>query len=121
MTDYRADAVLSIHADSCNMPDKSGFKMARAESSYIPESEDRLVACVSQHYARQTGLPFDPYTITYDMTRYHAYYEIDPSTPAAIIEIGFMLDDRDLLVNRPNIVAQGIIDGLICFIEGESP
>lgn len=118
---YRADALLAIHADSCNVPGKTGFKVARAESSYIPSSEDNLVDCISRHYAEETGLQFDPYTITYDMTRYHAYYEIDPSTPAAIIEAGFMLDDREILTESPDVVARGIVDGLICFLEGETP
>ncbi|MGC9357292.1 MAG: N-acetylmuramoyl-L-alanine amidase family protein [Anaerolineae bacterium] len=116
---YQADALLSIHADSCNYPDKSGFKMARAESSYIPVDEDRLVNCVSRYYQARTGLNFDANTITYDMTRYHAYYEIDGNTPAAIIEVGFLLEDRDLLTRRSHLVAQGIAEGLYCFIEGE--
>jgi len=116
---YQADALISIHADSCTYPGKSGFKVARAESSYIPGDEDRLVACLSRFYQARTGLAFDANTITYDMTRYHAYYEINQNTPAAIIEAGFMLDDRELLVERPEVVAQGIVDGLICFVEGE--
>lgn len=116
---YSADALLSIHADSCNIPGKSGFKIARAESSYIPGPEDRLVDCISRHYHEATGLAFDRYTITYDMTRYHAYYEIDPSTPAAILEAGFMLEDRELLTERSDVVARGIVNGLICFIDGE--
>ncbi len=116
---YQADALLSIHADSCAYPGKTGFKLARAESSYIPGSEDRLVNCIIRHYQERTGLPFDANTITYDMTQYHAYYEIAPHTPAAIIETGFMLDDRELLVERPEIVAEGIAEGLICFVEGE--
>jgi N-acetylmuramoyl-L-alanine amidase len=95
--------------------------VARAESSYIPGPEDHLVDCLSRYYAERTGLVFDPFTITYDMKRYHAYYEIDPSTPAAIIEVGFMLEDRDLLTQRPDIVARGIADGLICFVSGDLP
>lgn len=116
---YDADALISIHADSCAYPGKSGFKVASAESSYVPEAEHELVRCVSQFYHEETGLPFDSNTITYDMTRYHAYYEIHEDTPAAIIEVGFMLDDRELLTERPDVVAQGIADGMICFVEGE--
>jgi len=118
---YQADALLAIHADSCNVPGKSGFKIARAESGFHTPSADVLVDCVIRHYSARTGLAFDPYTITYDMTRYHAYYEIDRNTPAAIIEVGFMLDDRELLTQRSDVVAAGIMDGLVCFIEGESP
>ncbi|MBN1262136.1 MAG: N-acetylmuramoyl-L-alanine amidase [Anaerolineae bacterium] len=116
---YQADALLSIHADSCVYPGKTGFKVARAESSYIPSDEDALVGCIVKYYRGRTGLEFDANTITFDMTRYHAYYEIDRNTPAAIIEVGFMLDDRALLVDRPELVAQGIVEGLVCFVEGE--
>ncbi len=116
---YQADALLSIHADSCNVPGKTGFKVARAEGSFIPDPEDRLVDCLSRHYAEHTELEFDPFTITYDMRRYHAFYEINPNTPAAIIETGFMLEDRELLTERPEVVAGGIVAGLICFVEGE--
>jgi N-acetylmuramoyl-L-alanine amidase len=117
---YQADALLSIHADSCNVPGKSGFKVARAEASYIPGHEDRLVGCLSYHYSLITGLPFDQDTITYDMTRYHAFYEINANTPAAVIEAGFLLDDRVLLTEQPDVVANGIVAGLVCFVTGDS-
>jgi len=117
---YQADALLSIHADSCNFPDKSGFKVVSAEADYTPSAKV-LVDCIINRYAARTGLEFDPYTITYDMTRYHAFYEIDRNTPAAIIEAGFMLDDRELLTQRPDVAAGGMVDGIVCFIEGESP
>ena len=118
---YVGDALLSIHADSCGFSGKSGFKIARAESSYIPIHEDRLVNCIIKHYQEETGLAFDADTITYDMTQYHAYTEIDATTPAAIIEVGFLLDDRELLTQQPDVVARGIVNGLVCFIEGETP
>jgi len=117
---YQADALLSIHADSCGFPGKSGFKVVSAESTFTP-SANVLVDCVARYYAERTGLPFDANTITYDMTRYHAYYEIDRNTPAAVIETGFLLDDREILTQRSGVVAAGIVDGLVCFIEGESP
>ncbi|OQA23723.1 MAG: N-acetylmuramoyl-L-alanine amidase [Chloroflexi bacterium ADurb.Bin360] len=116
---YQANVLVSIHADSCVYAGKTGFKVARAESSYIPGSEDILVSCLSRYYHARTGLPFDANTITFDMTRYHAFYEIHQNTPAAIIETGFMLDDRELLVERQDVVAAGIVEGLVCFLEGE--
>jgi N-acetylmuramoyl-L-alanine amidase len=50
------------------------------------------------------------------MTEYHAFYEIEPQTPAAIIETGFMDADRRLLTKHPDRIAQGIVDGLLCFL-----
>jgi N-acetylmuramoyl-L-alanine amidase len=114
---YRAAALVSIHADACNVPEASGFKVARVSSSLVPVLEDRLVACLSERYARRTGLSFHRNSITFDMTEYHAFYEIEPQTPAAIIETGFMAADRWLLTQRQDLVAQGIVDGLLCFLE----
>ncbi|HHN93738.1 MAG TPA: N-acetylmuramoyl-L-alanine amidase [Anaerolineae bacterium] len=121
---YRADALLSIHADSCEpipnaTPPASGFKVASVEDSMVPEAESRLVACLVKCYAERTQMYFHSNSITYDMTRYHNFYEIDDQTPAAIIETGFMWADREVLTQHQDIVAQGIVDGLVCFIEGE--
>lgn len=116
---YQADVLVSIHADACLYPEASGFKVARVADSHVPEVEDRLVACIVERYAARTGLAFHEGSITSDMTRYHTFYEIDPNTPGAIVEVGFMLADRPTLTQRPDLVAQGIIDGILCFLEGE--
>ena len=52
------------------------------------------------------------------MTDYHAFREIDPLTPGAIIELGFMAADRELLTERSYEVAQGVARGIACFLEG---
>jgi N-acetylmuramoyl-L-alanine amidase len=117
---YQADALVSIHADSCNVPEATGFKVARVSSSLVPELEDRLVACLIEKYQDATGLDFHRNSITYDMTEYHAFYEIAPETPAAIIEIGFMDADRRLLTRRQDLVAKGIVNGIKKFIEGSN-
>lgn len=123
---YRSDALVSIHADSCEAfpnatPPASGFKVASVEDSLVPDSEARLVACLTQCYAARTGMFFHANSITYDMIYYHSFYEIDGQTPGAIIETGFMLNDRPMLTQRTDLVAQGIVDGIVCFIEGDSP
>jgi N-acetylmuramoyl-L-alanine amidase len=115
---YQADALLSIHADSCDVPGATGFKVARVTDSAIPEAEDRLVNCLYQEYEAATGLPRHPSSITDNMTNYHAFREIDFYTPGAIIETGFLLDDRDLLAHRPKLAARGIASGVVCFLEG---
>jgi N-acetylmuramoyl-L-alanine amidase len=53
------------------------------------------------------------------MTIYHAFNEIDPTTPGAIIELGFMGADRELLIEHAYEVAQGVARGIACFLEGE--
>ena len=116
---YVADAVVSVHADSCDVPGASGFKVARVSGSAIPEEEDRLVDCLAREYAQTTGLVLHKDSITFDMTRYHAFVEIDPLTPGAIIELGFMGDDRWLLTENSYTVARGVARGIACFVEGD--
>jgi N-acetylmuramoyl-L-alanine amidase len=116
---YRADAFVSIHADSCES-DLSGFKVARVQQSAVPEAEDRLVACLWQEYGEATGLPPHPGSITYDMRDYHAFREIHPLTPGAIIEVGFLGGDRRLLTARPDRAARGVAEGVICFLTAEA-
>jgi N-acetylmuramoyl-L-alanine amidase len=124
--DYRADALLSIHADSCNefrnaTPPASGFKVARVANSMVPEAEDRLVACLKKRYEARTNMYFHANSITADMSHYHTFYEINGQTPGAIIETGFMFADRTTLTEQPDLVVQGIVEGIVCFIEGETP
>jgi len=112
---YVASALVSIHADSCIYPEATGFKVASLEGSANPENQ-LLVDCLVQEYSARTGLPFHANSITFDMTQYHVFNTIAPQTPGAIIEIGFMLTDRELLTGQPELVAQGIVDGIHCFL-----
>jgi len=120
LDDYLADTLVSIHADSCNVPEASGFKVARVLHSALPEEEDQLVECLREEYQTATGLSFHRHSITPHMTEYHAFSEIDSQTPAAIIEAGFMAADRHILLDQQDKVAQGIANGIVCFLATES-
>jgi N-acetylmuramoyl-L-alanine amidase len=114
---YEADALVAIHADSCIARDLSGFKVARAADSAIPQAEDRLVQCLYQEYEAATGLLPHPSTITGDMENYHAFREIKLETPGVIIELGFLLADGHILANETDRMAYGIVSGVRCFLE----
>jgi N-acetylmuramoyl-L-alanine amidase len=112
---YQADVFVSIHADSCQASkDMSGFKVASLEGG--SEESGALAACLWKSYAPATGLAPDPDTVTRDMTDYHSFREIAASTPAAIIETGFLNADRSLLTKQPDRAAQGIVDSIRCFL-----
>lgn len=118
---YQALAVISIHADSCDFinDQATGFKVAAALSNPHPERAARLTACMRARYSQATGLSLHN-SITNDMTGYHAFDEINSETTAMIIEVGFMNLDKQLLTQKPVIVAQGIADGVLCFINNEN-
>jgi N-acetylmuramoyl-L-alanine amidase len=113
LRDYRADAFLSIHADSCQV-DFSGYKVANLEGGTIASQE--FTDCLWQGYGTATGLPRHPNTITYDMTGYHAFREIAADTPASIIETGFLKADRELLTTNHERAVQGVLAGIGCFL-----
>jgi N-acetylmuramoyl-L-alanine amidase len=118
---YRGLLLVSIHADSCEYinDQATGFKVAAAMSTVYPEKAARLTACLRNRYSSATGLPFHPGSVTADMTSYHGFDEIHEDTTAAIIETGFMNLDRQILTQQPNLVAQGIINGVLCFVNNE--
>ncbi len=116
LKEYHATALISIHADACLYPEATGFKVASLEGSTNPLNQI-LVECLASSYQDRTGLQFHANSITYDMTQYHVFNTINNQTPGAIIEVGFMLTDRDLLTEQPDLVAQGIVDGVHCFFD----
>jgi N-acetylmuramoyl-L-alanine amidase len=118
---YQALAVVSIHNDSCAFVNEfaTGYKVAGALDTGAPDKATRLVACLTERYAAETGMSFHANTITPDMTSYHTFYEVAATTPIAIIETGFLNLDRRILTEEPQRVAQGIINGVICYVMNE--
>jgi N-acetylmuramoyl-L-alanine amidase len=118
---YNAQALVSIHADSCEYinDQATGYKVSAAMSTKYQDLAVRLTNCLRNRYADSTGMEFHSGSVTGDMTNYHAFNEIDPETPAAIIETGFMNLDREFLTQNPDKVANGISSGILCFIRNE--
>jgi N-acetylmuramoyl-L-alanine amidase len=119
---YRAVAIVSIHNDSCQYinDQATGFKVAAALNTRDTNRAGRLLACLVDRYQAATGLRFHPGSITPDMTGYHAFSEIDPNTIAAIIETGFLNLDREILTQHTDQVADGVVNGILCFVNNEN-
>ena len=119
---YRAVAIVSIHNDSCEYinDEATGFKVAAALNTRDVNRANRLVACMVDRYHKATGLKYHAGSITSDMTGYHAFSEIDPNTIAGIIETGFLNLDRDLLTQHTDQIADGVVNGLLCFVNNEN-
>lgn len=124
--DFAPRSFLSIHVDSClqgaDFVYATGYKIAHAEPSDNQLEDDRLVTCLTRSYdkvAAKYDKPFNYNTITRNMTEYHAFRKIDPMTPAAIIELGFLGQDYDFLLNHQDEMAQGLARGLDDFLKGQ--
>ncbi len=119
---YRALAIVSIHNDSCEYvnDEATGFKVAAALNTNDIQRANRLTACLVDRYQHATNMTFHVGSITADMREYHAFREIDPNTVAAIIETGFLNLDREILTKHTDRVADGIVQGILCFANNEN-
>jgi len=119
---YRAVALVSIHNDSCDYVNDqaTGFKVSSSMDTRDVNRATRLIACLVDRYERATGLTFHSGSITGDMREYHAFSEIDPNTITAIIETGFLNLDRTILTNHTELVADGVVQGILCFVKNEN-
>ena len=122
LNSYRALAIVSIHNDSCEYinDEATGFKVAAALNTRDLNRANRLTACLVDRYQRVTAMTFHAGSITGDMREYHAFREIDPDTIAAIIETGFLNLDREILTQHTDQVAEGIVEGILCFANNEN-
>ena len=122
LNDYGALAIVSIHNDSCEYvnDEATGFKVAAALNTHDINRANRLTACLVDRYQNITDMNFHAGSITADMREYHSFHEIDPTTVAAIIETGFLNLDREFLTKQTDLVAKGVVEGILCFSRNEN-
>jgi len=122
LENYHAAVLISIHADTCDVIDDqaTGFKVAASTYSHDQNLANRLTLCLDDRYSRVTGLQFKSGSATIDMTDYHAFSAINSATTAAIIETGFLNLDHEILVHHPDLVADGILSGILCFVNNDN-
>ncbi|MCB0182574.1 MAG: N-acetylmuramoyl-L-alanine amidase, partial [Anaerolineae bacterium] len=118
LENLQVDLLVSLHADSCIIT--SGYKIAYTTRAEVLVMTTTLDTCFAENYATATGLSLHADTITHDMTDYHAFREIAPTTPAVILEMGFIGGDQQLLTERSTVVAKGITDTIRCFFAAQS-
>lgn len=122
LQNYQAAALVSIHNDSCVFinNEATGYKVSAAMmNSNVPQESERLTACLIQRYGILSGMKFHFNSITEDMTYYHVFNEINNNTPAAIIETGFLNIDGNRVVTESDLIAQGVVNGILCYVNNE--
>jgi hypothetical protein len=119
---YDADAFVAIHADDGNRGAERGWKVA---APWRASDASRLLRdSLGAAYRGWTGMPEDRYGVTFNMRGYYAFswyrflHAIAPTTPAAIIETGFIssAEDRAVLTGEPETAARGIAAGIITYL-----
>ena len=118
LNNYRADALVSIHANTCYDFGEhvSGYIVAISEARPEFGADAFLRECIAENFGAYVPLERS-YNLTADMTDNHTWRKIHPLTPAMILEMGYMLADQAVLTEDPDLLARAIVDGILCFIE----
>ena len=119
---YVADAVIALHVDSDGVGYWSGFKLAH--NARRGPFEDALLSDVKNAYAQATGMSYDAEHVSRNMLGYYLYnwsryqHAVSPYTPGILIEMGYVSndDDRALMLDHPDLLASGIADGILKFL-----
>lgn len=127
---YEADAFLSVHVDGVTGPTaatRRGWKVAAPFRA--SRASEGLAAALAAAYPAVTGLPSDDEEASNNLRAYYAFasyrywHSVAPTTPAAIIEVGFMTHpaDRELILERPELLAEGIARGVLDYLAAFYP
>jgi N-acetylmuramoyl-L-alanine amidase len=120
-TGFQADLFLSLHADGNSSSQARGYKVSTRWRSEVAALDALLVQSLEESYGSLVRMPLDGNNITRAMRGYYAYstyrgeeYRLGGTTPAAILEMGFMTNaaDRAIMFNNPDLVASGIVAGV---------
>lgn len=121
---YQADAFVALHADGDVTGRLSGYKLASWRNSPNPAIHAPLLQALTAEYGAATGLSLDAKHVSRNMTGYYAFnsrrfkHSVAPTTPAVILEMGFMTNrsDLQLLLGSQDVVARGIANGILRFL-----
>jgi N-acetylmuramoyl-L-alanine amidase len=121
--EYYADLFVSIHGDGSTDRTKTGYK---ASGSWydLTRKASTFAEIMEQAYGASTGLAKDS-NISNRMKGYYAFnwrryeHSLHPMTVGIILETGFITNtsDRALLVNQSEKSVEGIVNGIITYIE----
>ena len=121
--DYQADAFLSLHTDGNDDTSVRGYKVAPTawdESIRSSNLSEAIVVALGS----EADLPTSSY-ISEEMNEYYAFnftkydHAVSASTPAVIVELGFLTnrDDRQYLVSNSDKVAESLRQGIKAFLD----
>lgn len=119
---YRADLVLSIHADANEDLGRNGYKSAHyrpARNSH----EALLKVSVDRAMLLATGLRDDDSNVSGNMLHYYAFnqrhfrHAVARSTPALLVELAYLSNPNDLrLLQQSDLLASGLERGVLAYL-----
>ncbi|MEX2501014.1 MAG: N-acetylmuramoyl-L-alanine amidase [Trueperaceae bacterium] len=119
---YRADLVVSLHADASPDRSRSGYKSAHREPARSVR-EPMLRRTVDAAYLKASGMRHDEANVTGAMLHYYAFsdrrfrHAVARGTPGLIIEMGYLSHPGDRAwLGEPDRPAAALADGIVRYL-----
>lgn len=119
---YRADLLVSIHADASDDPERSGYKSAHFRPTRN-RHEAVLKVAVDRAYLAATRMPDDDGNVSGNMLFYYAFndrrfeHSAHRSTPALLVELGYLTNASDRAwLKRPEALAAALESGVLAYL-----
>lgn len=127
---YRADLLVSLHADASPDPGRRGYKSAYFTTPEQPGGrntlEPLLKRFIDEAYFYYSGLPDDDRNVSGDMLQYYAFndrrfkYSAARKTPALIVEMGYLSSPADMAFLRdPGSPAYALKQGIVAYLAAQ--
>jgi N-acetylmuramoyl-L-alanine amidase len=119
LINYRGPALVALYTGSCDdIPEnKSGFTIGTTLSTSDLNSSNALAVCMGEIYQASTKLDFTYQIIASDQPAYALFAMVNPNTPMIYLEMGSLLYDQSVLVENSEKVANGIVNGIQCYLD----
>lgn len=120
---YRADALISVHADANPDTRRRGYKSAHTRPARNA-LEPLLKLAIDRSVFLATELPDDDRNVSGNMLQYYAFnhrrfsHSAAARTPALLVELGYLSNEQDMkLLRDPALFADAIARGLVAFLD----
>lgn len=123
LVNFRGPLLIAIYTGSCeDTPEnKSGFSIGTTLSATDLNSSNALAVCMGEVYQAATNLDFSYEIIASDQPAYTYFQMVNPNTPMIYLEMGSLLYDQSVLIENSEKVANGIVNGIQCYLDTLEP
>lgn len=123
---YKADLVLSLHADASPDPWRRGYKSSHFRTPRNALEPD-LKAYLDEAYIYYSGFPDDDANVSGSMLDYYAFnhrryrHSVASSTPAVLVEMGYLSHNEDRsFLQDPTNPAYALKRGIMAYLKSRN-